>query len=75
MFEKIFKQKEMPRFAIYSRLDKNLLKLMLIRATELDDKDIAEYRLKYFNPEKDDRVSNYHSHDPSSQQTAGYISS
>jgi len=34
----------MPKFAIYSRLDKNLLKLMLIRATELADCDVQFYR-------------------------------
>jgi len=41
----------MPKFAIYSRLDKNLLKLMLIRATEFEDFEIETLRAKYFFPE------------------------
>ena len=42
----------MPKFAIYSRLDKDLLKNMLIRATQLEDADLSGYRQKFFNPEK-----------------------
>ena len=51
---KILKRQEMPKFAIFSRLDKNLLKLMLIRATQLTDEDIPGYMLKYFHPEKEE---------------------
>jgi len=54
VFDKIFKRQEMPKFAIYSRLDKNLLKMMLIRATELEDAELPEHRIKYFNPEKEE---------------------
>jgi hypothetical protein len=44
----------MPKFGIYSRLDKNLLKLMLIKATQFKDEEISFYKIKYFNPEKKD---------------------
>ena len=48
----------MPKFHIYSRLDKNLLKMLLIRATEVADTDdqalefnqLEELRRKYFGP-------------------------
>ena len=53
-FKKVFQTKPMPKFAIYSRLDKNLLQLMLIKATEFQDAEIANIREKYFNPEKDE---------------------
>ena len=33
-------KRPMPKFAIYSRLDKDLLKNMLIKATMIEDEDI-----------------------------------
>ena len=50
----VFKKKAMPQFAIYSRLDKNLLKQMLIKAAEFEEEEIPELRKKYFNPEKEE---------------------
>lgn len=51
VFGGLVKKQAMPKFAIYSRLDKNLLKLMLIRATTYDDEEIEGFRQKYFHPE------------------------
>ena len=51
VFGKMGNGRPMPKFAMYSRLDKNLLKLMLIRATEIEDDEIAGLRAKYFHPE------------------------
>ena len=41
----------MPTFAIYSRLDKHLIALMLIRATEFEDYEIKSLKERYFNPD------------------------
>ena len=38
----------MPKYAIYSTLDKNLLKMLLMKATELTDEEIQGLRDKYF---------------------------
>jgi hypothetical protein len=46
-----FQRARMPTFAIFSRLDKRLIKLMLIKATEYFDEDIPELRKRFFNPE------------------------
>lgn len=47
----------MPTFQMYSKLDKNLLKRMIIRCTELHDREIDELRQQLFNPEPDDDMS------------------
>ena len=39
----------MPVFQMYSRLDKNLLKQMLIRMAEIEDDQLASLKYKYFN--------------------------
>ena len=48
-----FARARMPKFAIYSRLDKRLLKLMLIKATEYFDEDIPALKEKLFNPSEE----------------------
>ena len=35
LMEKIFKKRPMPKFVMFSKLDKNLLKQMLVKATEI----------------------------------------
>ena len=37
----------MPKFALYSLLEKNLMKSLLIKMTQIDDKEIAGIREKY----------------------------
>ena len=37
----------MPKFTLYSLLDKNLMKSLLIKMTQIDDKEIDEIREKY----------------------------
>jgi hypothetical protein len=51
MLARHFQRARMPTFAIFSRLDKRLIKLMLIKATEYFDEDIPELRKRFFNPE------------------------
>ena len=41
----------MPNFHIFSRLDKQLIKLLLIKATTIDESDIFMHELMYFRPE------------------------
>ena len=48
--EKIFKKRPMPKFVMFSKLDKNLLKQMLVKATEISDDQIESLKTKYFNP-------------------------
>lgn len=35
----VFEKKKMPEFFIFSRMDKNLLRYLLMRATELEDSE------------------------------------
>ena len=42
--KKFFEKAPMPSFAIFSRLDKALLRTMLVRATEITDEEVKEYR-------------------------------
>ena len=51
MLARHFQRARMPTFAIFSRLDKRLIKLMLIKATEYFDEDIPALRKRFFNPE------------------------
>jgi hypothetical protein len=48
VFKKVFSEREMPSFKIYSTLDKNLLKLLLIKSTAIEDGEIDGLREKYF---------------------------
>jgi hypothetical protein len=41
-------RRKMPTFMMYSRFDKNLLKNMLFKATEITEEEVTELRLKYF---------------------------
>lgn len=50
----MFLKRPMPKFAIYSRLDKGLLKKMLIKATTIQDDDIIMLKQMYFNVDKPD---------------------
>ena len=39
----------MPKFAIYSRLDKDILKALLVKCTELEDYELDDLRDLYFS--------------------------
>ena len=39
----------MPQFKMFSVVDRELIKMMLIKATEYEDHDIEFYTVKYFN--------------------------
>lgn len=43
----IFKKRQMPMFVMYSRLDPVLLKIMIIKAAEFADFDLAELRKEF----------------------------
>ena len=49
LMQKLFRVARMPSFAIFSRLDKQLLKTMLVRATEIADEEVYGLRIEYFN--------------------------
>ena len=44
------KRDQIPSFAIYSRLDKDLLKALLIKCTEFEDYEVDDLKDVYFNP-------------------------
>lgn len=46
------KKVKVPSFAIYSRLDKDLLKALLIKCTEIEDYELEDLKDVYFNPER-----------------------
>lgn len=53
MVTKFMKKKiHIPSFAIYSRLDKDLLKALLIKCTEIEDYELDDLRDVYFNVER-----------------------
>lgn len=53
------KQTHPPNFAIFSRLDKQLLKALLIKCTELEDYELDDLRDVYFNPERAEREGQF----------------
>ena len=61
-------RQRMPTFQMYSKLDKNLLKRMIIRLTEVHDDDIDNLRQQYFNPVPDEASL---SEDSSMEEEAG----
>lgn len=46
------KKIQIPSFAIYSRLDKDILKALLIKCTEIEDYELDDLRDVYFNAER-----------------------
>lgn len=52
----------MPKFAMYSRVEKDLLQCLLVRATEFSDQDVDGLRIRFF--------SNSPAHDPKENSEA-----
>lgn len=47
---KFFSKTPMPIFKMYSKLDKNLLKQMVLTVIDIDDSELPAIKDKYFNP-------------------------
>ena len=50
-FETKLRNIRMPQFAMYSSLDKKLIHLFLLKATQISDDEIMFLRVRYFNPQ------------------------